>query len=640
MHPQIDIDTTAAVTRTPMQSLLPIQWCRRKRSVYVAMFASDSLVRTANSIPQFATSKPGISGYGPVNTLGHNPTQNGSTRSSFQRQTLQRGIHTSAQPGYGDASHPSKKVKTDHVRSVDRRPRILQDTRQPRSALKDQSTESATKPGRPLLDQRPSNAGTDAPHNSRFSPGQSPSSHRRIQTADEIESPYFSTKPQTNTFQPVQDEAPITVDDSSDENEKFTENSRRQRNKRSETPRQSKPGGRLSAQSPELERQTVQMPSSPDELQTEPLAHGKILKSPERIGPGSSRHQRNITSLIAGNPKSTQLRPDKAQASEATAVEFALQFLATDRVTPKKDYYVLVVDKTDKTFWINISESALNRHDPVNRPFRVKDIADVEWCSQGAPLVHLRFRGRGVCPAVFQMQSDRASFELVTLLQDLEGNLKVRERDQEHQRKVLYAVGKVASNLRAAANALRESQDDLTLHPQLAQAAIIRETRRLNSKQPEVALQSSRPSNGRTTRETLDGPRNPPTIISGSERRGNSEEIIAESPPTRRERKKVARTPPPASPPPIKFSQTGGLGTPWSNPLAYPPAGKKKAEVNFASLERLDDDEFLNDTLISFFLRYLQHQTEQDQPRDFEEGPFLQHILSRVSDPREQTQRY
>ena len=67
-------------------------------------------------------------------------------------------------------------------------------------------------------------------------------------------------------------------------------------------------------------------------------------------------------------------------------------------------------------------------------------------------------------------------------------------------------------------------------------------------------------------------------------------------------------------PPPAKYSQTGKLGEPWQNSLTYPTSGRKRATVNFDDLARLDDDEFLNDNLIAFFLRYLEHYLEQDQP--------------------------
>jgi Ulp1 family protease len=66
--------------------------------------------------------------------------------------------------------------------------------------------------------------------------------------------------------------------------------------------------------------------------------------------------------------------------------------------------------------------------------------------------------------------------------------------------------------------------------------------------------------------------------------------------------------------PKAKFSQTGELGTPWNKPLVYPKTGKKRETVDFQDLERLDDDEFLNDNLIGFYLRYLEHYLEKERP--------------------------
>lgn len=64
----------------------------------------------------------------------------------------------------------------------------------------------------------------------------------------------------------------------------------------------------------------------------------------------------------------------------------------------------------------------------------------------------------------------------------------------------------------------------------------------------------------------------------------------------------------------VPFSQTGQLGPPWDKPLIYPKSGKKRAEVEFRDLERLDDNEFLNDNLIGFFLRFLEQDIQQNRP--------------------------
>lgn len=46
----------------------------------------------------------------------------------------------------------------------------------------------------------------------------------------------------------------------------------------------------------------------------------------------------------------------------------------------------------------------------------------------------------------------------------------------------------------------------------------------------------------------------------------------------------------------------------------YPRVGKKKAEVDAYDLERLRDGEFLNDNLIGFYLRFLEHHLERTSP--------------------------
>ncbi|KAJ9365137.1 hypothetical protein DTO280E4_792 [Paecilomyces variotii] len=53
----------------------------------------------------------------------------------------------------------------------------------------------------------------------------------------------------------------------------------------------------------------------------------------------------------------------------------------------------------------------------------------------------------------------------------------------------------------------------------------------------------------------------------------------------------------------------------WSKSLVYPRVGKKKAEVDVHDLERLRDGEFLNDNLVGFYLRFLEHHLERTSPQ-------------------------
>lgn len=65
---------------------------------------------------------------------------------------------------------------------------------------------------------------------------------------------------------------------------------------------------------------------------------------------------------------------------------------------------------------------------------------------------------------------------------------------------------------------------------------------------------------------------------------------------------------------PPKYSQLHGLGKPWSKPLIYPKEGKKRITVEWLDLEKLDEGEFLNDSLLSFYLRFLEQQLGDRKP--------------------------
>lgn len=54
------------------------------------------------------------------------------------------------------------------------------------------------------------------------------------------------------------------------------------------------------------------------------------------------------------------------------------------------------------------------------------------------------------------------------------------------------------------------------------------------------------------------------------------------------------------------------IGPEWKKPLIYPQTGKARATVSWEDLERLNDDEFLNDNLIGMFMRYLQEHMDPE----------------------------
>lgn len=52
----------------------------------------------------------------------------------------------------------------------------------------------------------------------------------------------------------------------------------------------------------------------------------------------------------------------------------------------------------------------------------------------------------------------------------------------------------------------------------------------------------------------------------------------------------------------------------WKKPLVYPKVGKKKEEVTVVDRDRLRGDQFLNDNLITFYIRFLQDHLERTNP--------------------------
>ncbi|KAG6052200.1 hypothetical protein E4U39_002237 [Claviceps sp. Clav50 group G5] len=52
----------------------------------------------------------------------------------------------------------------------------------------------------------------------------------------------------------------------------------------------------------------------------------------------------------------------------------------------------------------------------------------------------------------------------------------------------------------------------------------------------------------------------------------------------------------------------------WHQSLVFPATGKDRATVDVGDILRLDEGQFLNDNLISFFIRYMQHNLERNRP--------------------------
>ncbi|PNP54912.1 hypothetical protein THARTR1_04601 [Trichoderma harzianum] len=68
-------------------------------------------------------------------------------------------------------------------------------------------------------------------------------------------------------------------------------------------------------------------------------------------------------------------------------------------------------------------------------------------------------------------------------------------------------------------------------------------------------------------------------------------------------------------PPPVGWTQANpDWHDSWQAPLVFPPTGKNRATVDKIDIPRLDENEFLNDNLINFYIRYLEHTLERERP--------------------------
>ncbi|RGP65425.1 hypothetical protein FLONG3_9216 [Fusarium longipes] len=96
------------------------------------------------------------------------------------------------------------------------------------------------------------------------------------------------------------------------------------------------------------------------------------------------------------------------------------------------------------------------------------------------------------------------------------------------------------------------------------------------------------------------------------------EELVRKPKPETRQTRRSPPEPHRETSPITWTAQNPGWDKDWHRSLVYPPTGKNRATVDKEDIFRLDEGEFLNDNLISFYLRYLQVQLEKERPEILE----------------------
>ncbi|KAK7935740.1 hypothetical protein PG985_001235 [Apiospora marii] len=85
--------------------------------------------------------------------------------------------------------------------------------------------------------------------------------------------------------------------------------------------------------------------------------------------------------------------------------------------------------------------------------------------------------------------------------------------------------------------------------------------------------------------------------------------------PTVRQTRAKRKPPSPSPPPPDQWTEKNPTWAHrWRDSLIFPPTGKSRATVDMVDVPRLDEGQYLNDNLIIFYLRYLQHDLEMRRP--------------------------
>ncbi|RMZ79750.1 hypothetical protein DV738_g3120, partial [Chaetothyriales sp. CBS 135597] len=384
-----------------------------------------------------------------------------------------------------------------------------------------------------------------------------------------------------------------------------------------------------------IERYRLSPDESPDPLQ-QPVKTWQSLKEPTRIGISEK-----LTAISAetprGGPTNKRISNTPGRKSDAVSSScpgqpkisaFVIRDIAGFYVLRKQDYYLLYIDHSQKTFWIGISNPTIDT-DPVCRRRPLTKIIKILHGSQSSKL-HVKL----------SMSHDEFDNDFVIEL--------------ESQKKVCGLLGIITAISPAVRLVLCEDarldlvfDKKIQLGQDITQAGPMHGLGRnhdicRNQVHPTELASTKRNNLGKEDHgESCD--QSKPEVIRGtgslsgtshdlppeledphtsrrSEKRGKSATGLRSeyfSPRTTRSTRSTIQldldntgAPPPAVP----FSKRIGLGPQWSRPLVYPKESKKREIVEYCDLLRLDEDQFLNDSLISFFMRYLQYQLELSNP--------------------------
>lgn len=392
-----------------------------------------------------------------------------------------------------------------------------------------------------------------------------------------------------------------------------------------------------------------QPPESPDELQQDqhgrhqpiqPLSNQQSWT--DTLTPNLSKTKeipKTISKNIMGNPNSIGLRRSQASSKQEIKVlleSFSLRKIATASLPMMDDFYQVDV-YSDGDFCIGPRNPKLVEGSAMLTS-SVSRIISIDHTSGRGGLVRLHLRGNSEKHGssekhTLALESEKKAYGFVKILQGIDRKLNIIDREEGWMLKVLkndtakvMALTERGGQPQSTGSEHEVSKffkpsKDAPRRPRLTdnldapgwsagqrQQTVITGRDRRGS----LSLSPTRSHHTADRIRTTEG--NARSTVSRAESTEDFTERSTRARPMRSALRSSRTKEKSSSPKRTKYSESGKLGDPWSRPLVYPPAGKKRETVDFASLPRLDDDEFLNDTLIGFFSRYVQHQGERIHP--------------------------
>ncbi|KAG9770933.1 hypothetical protein KCU88_g6479, partial [Aureobasidium melanogenum] len=381
-------------------------------------------------------------------------------------------------------------------------------------------------------------------------------------------------------------------------------------------------------------RHKVLYRDSPDALQADP----PMLRQRQPLQSGTSADSwsiKDLGALIVGKRHKVD-KPKIGNSATRQADKRRKSFKLEEVIHPNlpdANIYVVEVHSDSKEITFNTEERMLVDEPVLKKPRPISKISEVKHGTDESRVVLVTFlRQESYEDKMFlRFQSHKAAIDFVSALQQCASDIKVQCKSAEWM-ETAFAKAR---------------QDQANYDSSKLRSAGAAKEEVIPTKPSKI--QSSAPNGEKHIRhvDRLDPPRptrKPPTVISGAERRAlgelkvplprdstvgsrdghsldknldkNLDKVLEPRRVTRSHdnRKITSEKSIEELPPKRRPSATDALGEPWKKDLVYPGPGKKSATVPFEDLRRLDDDEFLNDNLISFFMQYLETYLERSNP--------------------------